>query len=608
MATPNTNRSSTDTHDSNFYSISEANDNEEDMELVAEPSSSYDLVSNRLDQPNCMSGDKDDCVKCKTSNVPVCHIKLKQLENLKNSTKRLLCLLEDVQAKTHSTALVADDPPKMADFLRPMAIWDPENVDMMDRSVTDIIGAAAMKRLEKQTKELDSIVIRDKDDDCSVYKRLIRKCHCLNQQEYNDFIIHFNEETKFCTSTIGEIIKNIYILKRFLYMGGKYTKNALLFLNQGLEEGTYVEKADIIQACAFADVCCIFDTHTIVTVCISWPCKNRSLIEADTQEMTAKLLYNLSRLEEGRRYLNFNAKITCEIKKLLKKKQDKISCDTVEMLNAVLNTFQLQVQHNGMTLTYHCRPMQEGIGNKTLNALIAYRQHMTLNELFMHLDILQNLSGNGETKKQLTPHLPSMLSLFKNMLLEFDSSDINILITNIMTNIVGDSVAKINVKESPNAMICETITSCIATEPIQKKNVTIQVPLKRNHKHQKKAHHNLVPAVAYIQKKNIGANKPQKNNVIQKPQQAHQEINKARKSNTTKSVIRPKTTPALNADKAKNLASFTKPNSTVFQRENTTTSVYTALINRSRKFMGLSWGDNRNVIVVPMEQEKIAVK
>ncbi|XP_063534916.1 uncharacterized protein LOC134744898 [Cydia strobilella] len=575
MTTPNTNRSSTDTHDSNFYSISEANDNE-DMELIAEPSSFV----------------KDGCVKCKTSNVPVCHIKLKQLENLKNSTKKLLCLLEDVQAKTHSTALVPDDPPKMADVLRPMAIWDIENVDMMDRSVTDIIGAAAMKRLEKQTVELNSIIIRDKDDDCSVYKRLIRKCHCLNQQEYNDFIIHFNEETKFGTNTIGEIIKNMYILKRFLYMGSKYTKNSLLFLNQGLEEGTYAEKSEIIQACAFADVCCIFDTHTIVTVCISWPCKNPSLIGADTQEMTAKFLYNLSRLEEGRRYLNFNAKITCEIKKLLKKKQDKISCDTVEMLNSVLNTCQPQVQHNGMSLTYHCRPMQEGIGNKTLNALIAYRQHMTLNELFLHLDILQNLSGNEETKKQLTPHLPSMLSLFRNMLLELNSSDINIIITNIMTNIVGDSVAK-NVKESPNAILGETITSCIATEPIQKKNKTIQVPLnKGNHKNQRKTHHhsNHVPAVAYIQKK-----------VIQKSE--NQEINKTRKPNTPKSVIRPKTAPALNADKAKNLASIIKPNVNVFQGENNKTSVYTAFINRSRKFMGLSWGDNSNVIVVPMDEK-----
>lgn len=73
---------------------------------------------------------------------------------------------------------------------------------------------------------------QDEDDDCSIFKRLTRKCNCLNQMEYNDFVIHFNEDTKYFTSTIGEIIKNMRILKRFLYMGGTYTKNALIFLNE----------------------------------------------------------------------------------------------------------------------------------------------------------------------------------------------------------------------------------------------------------------------------------------------------------------------------------------------------------------------------------------
>lgn len=72
----------------------------------------------------------------------------------------------------------------------------------------------------------------EEEHDCSIYKRLTRKCHCLNQKEYNDFIIHFNEDTKYRTSTAGEIIKNVRILKKFLYMNGGYTKNALQFLNE----------------------------------------------------------------------------------------------------------------------------------------------------------------------------------------------------------------------------------------------------------------------------------------------------------------------------------------------------------------------------------------
>lgn len=75
-------------------------------------------------------------------------------------------------------------------------------------------------------------MFQDEDDDCSVFKRLTRKCNCLNQQEYNDFVIHFNEETKYFTSTAGEIIKNLRILKKFLYMGGEYSKHALMFLNE----------------------------------------------------------------------------------------------------------------------------------------------------------------------------------------------------------------------------------------------------------------------------------------------------------------------------------------------------------------------------------------
>lgn len=61
---------------------------------------------------------------------------------------------------------------------------------------------------------------------------MIRKCHCLNREEFNDFVIHFNEDTKHFTNTLGEIIKNVRIVKKFLYMGGPYTKNALVFLNE----------------------------------------------------------------------------------------------------------------------------------------------------------------------------------------------------------------------------------------------------------------------------------------------------------------------------------------------------------------------------------------
>ena len=33
------------------------------------------------------------------------------------------------------------------------------------------------------------------------------------------------------------------------------------------------EKLEIVQGCAHADICNVFDEHSIVTTCISWPCK-----------------------------------------------------------------------------------------------------------------------------------------------------------------------------------------------------------------------------------------------------------------------------------------------------------------------------------------------
>lgn len=36
----------------------------------------------------------------------------------------------------------------------------------------------------------------------------------------------------------------------------------------------YIEKIDIIQGCAYADICNVFEDHSLIITCISWPCKN----------------------------------------------------------------------------------------------------------------------------------------------------------------------------------------------------------------------------------------------------------------------------------------------------------------------------------------------
>lgn len=78
-------------------------------------------------------------------------------------------------------------------------------------------------------------------------------------------------------------------------------KNSINF--QGLSESSYTEKTDIIQGCSHADVCNLFDEHSIVTICISWPCKYRSQGDSVTQvlikitenfiEMTQKQVNNI---------------------------------------------------------------------------------------------------------------------------------------------------------------------------------------------------------------------------------------------------------------------------------------------------------------------------
>ncbi|KAI8421854.1 hypothetical protein MSG28_009791, partial [Choristoneura fumiferana] len=335
---------------------------------------------------------EENCAMCKTSAAEFYHVKTDTVIQLKESTKKLLSLLEELQSKTHSKEAVTDEPPILENIVRPQ---DHAN----------------------KTKELDAIVIE------------VRK--------YNDFVIHFNEDTKFCTNTIGEIIKNMRIVKRFLYMGGKYTKNALMFLNEGLNQATCTEKVEIVQAIAFADVCNVFDTHTIVNVCISWPCKSDCYAEPMTKELAATLLYKISQLEEGRRYLNFNSKIICDIKKVIKKKASRIDFDTLECLNMVLELCLCQPQQPQLNLTYSCSPVEEELGRKTLNSLSTYRQFMSPDELFKYMDVLQNMSITSKGKFELTSHLPSMLILFRNMLIEYDDSALNILVTNILNNIVA---------------------------------------------------------------------------------------------------------------------------------------------------------------------------
>lgn len=97
---------------------------------------------------------------------------------------------------------------------------------------------------------------------------------------------------------------------------------------------------------------------------------------------------------------------------------------------------------------------------RTIKDLMNSRQYMTLDEVLTHLDILKKYSSFESGKKELTLQLPALLVTFKLMLMEYDNSEINIIITNTLNNIVSKNLVK---TEKPGTSKCWAIADT-ATE------------------------------------------------------------------------------------------------------------------------------------------------
>ncbi|XP_050348843.1 uncharacterized protein LOC126772494 [Nymphalis io] len=398
---------------------------------------------------------------------PYCQVKLKSILRLKDSTKQLLSLLEEIQTKVHTNNNVLIQDIRFNNILK-------SDFRYHDERLTRESIPAAFEKLKNHAQKLDAIYIKDEDNDCSIYKRLTRKCHCLNQPDYNDFIIHFNEDSKYNTNNFGEIIKNLRILKKFLYMGGINTKNALMFLNEGLTDSELSEKVELTLGCVHADICNIFEDNSIVIACISWPCKYRYFGNCVTQNLAAGFLYKLAEVEEGRRYLNYTSKITNDIKKVLRKKSSYLEIDIIDSLNATLSLLKPNFTKD-LAVTYYSKSIYEGVGTRTIKDLMRYRQRMTLDEIFMHLDILNKYSSFELGKSELTLQLPTLLVIFKRMLMEYDNSEVNIIIINTLDNIVSRNIIK---PQKPEASKCWAVADT-ATEPVKMKNEVCQMPYKK---------------------------------------------------------------------------------------------------------------------------------
>ncbi|CAH2084608.1 unnamed protein product [Euphydryas editha] len=429
-----------------------------------------------LSNYNQIDSSNSTCTLTKNSNnfpnseEPYCHVNINSILKLKDSTKQLLNLLEEIQTKVHTENVVLDQNLPIHNVVKTNLRYTLTNDENLS---TEEFVNEALSELKNHAQCLDNIYVKE-DDDCSVYKRLSRKCHCLNQPNYNDFIIHFNEDSKFITSNFGEIIKNLRILKKFLYMGGINTKNALMFLNEGLMDSQHSEKVEISLGCAHADICNVFDGDSIIVTSISWPCKYQYYGNNVTQNLAASFLHKLAEIEEGRRYLNYTLKITNDIKRVLRKKSSYLEIDIIDSLNGVLNALKPTFAKD-LVVSCFGKSIYEGVGTRTIKDLMHNRQYMTLHEIFMHLDILKKYSTFESGKKELKIQFPALLATLKLILMEYNNSELNIIITNILNNIVSRNLIKV---EKPGTSKCWAIADT-ATEPVKTKNEVCQVPLRK---------------------------------------------------------------------------------------------------------------------------------
>ncbi|XP_068617435.1 uncharacterized protein [Battus philenor] len=260
-------------------------------------------------------------------------------------------------------------------------------------------------------------------------------------------------------------------------MGNGYTTHALIFLNEGLTESTLSEKDDIIQGCIHADICNVFEDHSIITSLITWSRKYKNYGDQMTQVMAAQIVHKIARSEEGRRYLNYNSKITYDIKYALKKYTNTFNSVTLEPLTATLDLLQQHFTQN-LSISYYCKPIHKGVGVKTLLDLSKRQSVIPLEEMVLNLELLSNLSKLDRGKMELIPYVPDLLNLLKRVLRDYDNSEINIVATNLLNNVISRSMLKDNSFIMENTVLVKSI----GTEPTEMKNEIVQVNEKKKSK------------------------------------------------------------------------------------------------------------------------------
>lgn len=76
-----------------------------------------------------------------------------------------------------------------------------------------------------------------------------------------------------------------------------------------------------------------------------------------------------------------------------------------------------------------------GSVNRVINGLVHFRKYMTTQDIYNNLDLLIQISESDTGKNELRQFLPSLLKIFKHLLVEYDNSQMNAAVVTILTNV-----------------------------------------------------------------------------------------------------------------------------------------------------------------------------
>lgn len=105
-----------------------------------------------------------------------------------------------------------------------------------------------------------------------------------------------------------------------------------------------------------------------------------------------------------------------------------------------------------------------GSANRVINGLVHFRQYMTIQEIYSNLDLLIQISESDTGKSDLRQFLPSLFNVFKHLLVEYDSSQINAAVVTILTNVTKKTLESVSSKPNEISPSTPLLVADVCTE------------------------------------------------------------------------------------------------------------------------------------------------